>query len=202
MEESDEIPESVASTVSQIDSMTAEERALVVLHLFPVVLGQSDLIDLCRHWIHAVGEVEELKEILESLPVLSELDAARVLSAGPVDPAALARSVESGALIEFAVNGEKIYPAFQFDLVGRSVIPVVRFVNRTLRAAHSPTDSARWWSTPTAFHGRTPLELLDASLLDRSTAEWALGLKDPGDSHPSGSASGAELDGMESGFAM
>lgn len=202
MEESDEIPESVASTVSQIDSMTAEERALIVLHLFPVVLGQRDLIDLCRHWIHAVAEVEELKEILESLPVLSELDAVRVLSAGPVNPTVLARSVESGALIEFAVNGEKVYPAFQFDLVGGSLIPVVRFVNRTLRAAHSPTDSARWWSTPTAFHGRTPLELLDASLLDRSTAEWALGLKDPGDPHLSGSASGAEFDGMESGFPM
>lgn len=53
------------------------------------------------------------------------------------------------------------YPAFQFDLAARAVIPIVAYANADLNAETDPWGTLAWWVTPIRIAGaQTPLELL------------------------------------------
>jgi hypothetical protein len=54
-----------------------------------------------------------------------------------------------------------LYPAFQFDVGRKRVIPVVERVNKLLEANKDPWGVASWWTTPSErLNGRCPHELL------------------------------------------
>lgn len=53
------------------------------------------------------------------------------------------------------------YPAFQFDIAARAVIPIVTYANADLKAEIDPWGALAWWVTPIRIAGaQTPLELL------------------------------------------
>lgn len=53
------------------------------------------------------------------------------------------------------------YPAFQFDIAARAVIPIVAHANADLNAETDPWGTLAWWVTPIRIAGaQTPLELL------------------------------------------
>lgn len=53
------------------------------------------------------------------------------------------------------------YPAFQFDIAARAVIPIVAYANADLKAETDPWGTLAWWVTPIRIAGaQTPLELL------------------------------------------
>ena len=54
-----------------------------------------------------------------------------------------------------------LYPAFQFDVRRRRIIPIVERVNKLLEASKDPWGVASWWTTPSErLNGRCPYELL------------------------------------------
>ncbi|MDJ0105441.1 hypothetical protein QM646_03430 [Rhodococcus erythropolis] len=68
------------------------------------------------------------------------------------------------------------YPAFQFDIAARAVIPIVTYANADLKAEIDPWGALAWWETPIRIAGtQTPLELLargqlTTKLVDNLTA--------------------------------
>lgn len=68
------------------------------------------------------------------------------------------------------------YPAFQFDIAARAVIPIVAYANADLKAETDPWGALAWWETPIRIAGaQTPLELLvrgqlTTKLVDNLTA--------------------------------
>lgn len=53
------------------------------------------------------------------------------------------------------------YPAFQFDIAARAVIPIAAYANVDLKAETDPWGALAWWETPIRIAGaQTPLELL------------------------------------------
>ncbi|NMM83099.1 hypothetical protein B2J88_01730 [Rhodococcus sp. SRB_17] len=74
------------------------------------------------------------------------------------------------------------YPEFQFDRTTGTIHPIVGFVNSHLGAGLNMREAQwralEWWVTPDdLLQGRTPLNALEAGLLDRDTACQILGIK-------------------------
>lgn len=67
-----------------------------------------------------------------------------------------------GRLLGLSDGGRRlVYPAFQFDLVGRRIWPTVEEINLHLFAADDPWGVASWWTSPNPrLRGAAPMDLL------------------------------------------
>lgn len=115
-----------------------------------------------RDWLPSEAiEVAAKRTVLDE-PALSSAEVGQVLGVKPGAGREAASSMRRrGDIIGVRQGRQFWYPAFQFDVRGKQVRPVVKSVNAMLGAAEDPWGVASWWVSPNAsLWDQRPMDLV------------------------------------------
>lgn len=103
------------------------------------------------------------RRILSSATQIGAREASRLLGLSAVgSDDALTRMRNRGEILGFEVDGQPIYPLFQFDPVGLRVLPGLSAVLTARPLCWSDYRLLHWLTTPHVYLGCTPAEALSS----------------------------------------